>query len=61
MTGDQVEAMMGPPIRKIEWSADGTRNWMYTEQAAATSDYWRRWIFIKDGKVVVVIQDYWWD
>jgi hypothetical protein len=61
MTSTQVESMLGSPLNKVGWSSDGTQNWMFSSQVSPTSDYWRRWVFFKDGKVTQVINDYWWD
>ena len=49
------------PLRKVDWPGNGMQNWMFSDQVAPTSDYWRRWVFIKDGKVVDLVSDYWWD
>jgi hypothetical protein len=61
MSAEEVEAMLGPPLMRAGWGKDGTENWIFTQGASATSDYWRRWIVLKDGKVELVISDYWWD
>ena len=61
MTSEQVESMMGRPIQVFDWPGDGMRNWVYTRGAADTSNYWRRWVMMKGGKVAFVVSDFWWD
>jgi hypothetical protein len=61
MTSAQIESALGSPLRKVDWSGDGAQNWMFSNQVSPTSDYWRRWVFIKDGKVIDLVSDYWWD
>ena len=61
MTTDQVEAILGPPIGKRDWQTPDNQMWAYTDQASATSNYHRRWIMVESGKVIIVINDYWYD
>jgi hypothetical protein len=62
MTSAEVEALIGPPLRKTSWWPD--RNlvcWEYTANRKGGGDYWRRDVFMKDGRVVQVINTYWVD
>lgn len=61
MTSKQVESALGSPLHKISSSEDGNENWMYSTQYTSTSDYQRRWILMKNGRVERVICDYWED
>ena len=61
MPAEEVESILGPPLDKVDRWGGEIQNWRYTNQALPTSDYWRRWIFMKEGKVERVISDYWWD
>lgn len=60
MTPDQVRAILGPPLHDIEWDTV-RRNWTYTEQITATSNYHRRWVFFENDQVTEVVNDYWFD
>jgi hypothetical protein len=57
----EVEAALGPPLTKYPAGDDGVEVWHYTTGATGTSDYWRRWIFMKDGRVESLVDDYWYD
>lgn len=61
MTTDQVEAILGPPIDKLDWATPGVQRWAYTNQVSATSDFHRRWVFVEGEKVANVVNDYWYD
>ena len=58
MTPEEVEAVMGPPLKKILWE-DGSVNWTYSDRPWDTADFSRRWVISTNGKVEVVINDYW--
>jgi hypothetical protein len=59
-TAEVVEMMLGPPLAKWRHSEEA-EFWAYTQGATATSNYWRRWILMENGRVVGVVSDYWWD
>jgi len=65
MSEEDVEAIMGPPLKKVNWSgatypvAGGDENWMYSEPCDSGS-YWRRWVVFGNGKVVAIVQ-IWYD
>jgi hypothetical protein len=62
MTAEEVEALMGPPLSRSAWTAnDPGQMWMYSRGATDTSDYTRRWVYLRDGRVEEVIRDYWYD
>lgn len=58
MTSEEVEGLMGPPLRKLPWPDQNLMIWMYTAKRSGGGDYWRRHVFMKDGKVVQVISMY---
>lgn len=54
MTQQEVEKLMGPPLKKFPWpgtSLDGSVNemWAYTWQADPIDSYYRRWVFFKNA------------
>ncbi|WP_165251743.1 hypothetical protein [Paludisphaera soli] len=57
----EVEEALGPPLTKYPAGDDGVEVWLYTRQATATSDYWRRWVVFKEGRVDDLMNDYWYD
>ncbi len=65
MTGGEVEAIVGPPLRKVLWNQSAeTRDeemWCYSDRQDDTANYWRRWVLFENGKVVLVINDFWFD
>ena len=65
MTAEEVEAIMGPPLRKIPMEhTTGSKDdeqWFYSDQPEATADFWRRWVSFHAGKVTNIISDYWYD
>ncbi|AMV36387.1 hypothetical protein [Planctomyces sp. SH-PL62] len=58
MSADDVEELMGPPLRKGRWSS-GTEVWFYTLGCSETSSYWRRWVHLEAGRVDAIEGDYW--
>ena len=59
MTSEDVEALMGPPLRKTRWWPDRDLVcWEYTAKRKGGGDYWRRDVFMKDGKVVELMDWY---
>lgn len=58
MTADEVVSVLGEPLHRVTWNEDGTENWMYSKQYTSTSNFSRRWIFVKDGRVSDVVMDY---
>lgn len=65
MTRAEVEAIMGRPLRVVPWNQHMGRHdeemWFYSDQPDATANFHRRWVCFEDGKVVVVINDFWVD
>lgn len=61
MTSEEVEALMGPPLEKVPWTQEGFVNWKYTDSRLSFNNYWMRDVFMKDGKVVNVVNIYWVD
>ena len=65
MTHGEVEAIAGRPLRKAPSNqASGINHeemWFYSDRPDPTSNFWRRWVFLKNGKVVTVINDFWVD
>jgi hypothetical protein len=59
-TAAEVEGLLGPPLGRCP-RADGPEVWAYTDGATTTSNYWRRWIVLEDGKVTNIVSDFWWD
>jgi hypothetical protein len=64
MSRDEVEAIVGPPLRKVPWDVltpHEREMWYYSDQHDYTANYWRRWVLFENGKVVDVINDFWLD
>jgi hypothetical protein len=62
MTTAEVEAVMGPPLRKVAWGTPADDEmWFYSDQFNYTANFWRRWLHFQNGKVLVVIDDFWVD
>ena len=51
MTNSQVQAIMGEPIRKNSWNDGGEVDlWMYSV-SPSDGNFWRRWVFFRNGLV----------
>jgi hypothetical protein len=65
MSRAEVEAIVGRPLRKVPWNQNmGPNNeeiWQYSDRPDYTANYWRRWVYFDNGKVVEVINDFWVD
>ena len=65
MTHLEVEAIVGRPLGKAPSNqASGINDeemWFYSDRPGTTSNFWRRWVFFKNGKVVRVVNDFWVD
>jgi hypothetical protein len=65
MSGEEVEAIVGQPLRKVPWNQDmgphDEEMWQYSDRPDYTGNYWRRWVYFENGKVVEVINDFWLD
>jgi hypothetical protein len=70
MTSEEVEELLGPPLKKVPWWQPGVSgqpvwgqpgdvNWLYTESRPGYSDYWMRNVLMRDGKVIQVQSAYW--
>ncbi|QEH32340.1 hypothetical protein OJF2_08100 [Aquisphaera giovannonii] len=60
MTAGQVLSILGPPLDRRPWG-EGVEAWRYSNQYTYTSDFDRRWLFLRDGVVQSIANDYWWD
>ncbi|WP_165227495.1 hypothetical protein [Aquisphaera insulae] len=60
MTADKVLAILGPPLTKLR-AGDGPEAWLYSDQYHDTANFDRRWVFMKDGVVESIVNDYWED
>ncbi len=66
MTPNEVESILSRPIRKDSTSQRWApcENWIYSEPpppGTLGDNYWRRWVLFEDGKVSVVVDDYYED
>jgi hypothetical protein len=61
MTTNQVQAIMGAPIRKNSWVDGGDIElWRYSD-SPGDGNCWRRWVFFKNGKVYWIDSRFWLD
>jgi hypothetical protein len=61
MSTNQVETIIGAPISKNSWIDGGdVELWRYTE-SPSDGDYWRRWVFFRNGKVYRIDSRFWVD
>jgi hypothetical protein len=71
MTSEQVELLLGPPLKKVPWwqpgvggqpvwGQPGDVNWLYTEcgHVIGYKWYWMRNVLMRDGKVIEVQSAY---
>jgi outer membrane protein assembly factor BamE (lipoprotein component of BamABCDE complex) len=60
-----VEKIMGRPLGVVPWNQDtGPQDremWYYTDRPDPTANFHRRWVVFENGKVVAVINDFWYD
>ena len=65
MTREEVEAIVGPPLRKVPWNESAgsphEEMWQYSDRRDYTANYWRRWVLFEDDKVLEIISDFWFD
>ena len=65
MTTDEVESIIGQPLRKVPWrqftTSPDEEMWFYSSRRDETANYWRRAILVQNGKVTDVIDDFWVD
>jgi hypothetical protein len=65
MSRGEVEAIVGRPLRKVPWNQEtgphDEEMWYYSDQPNATANFSRRWVCFENGKVVAVINDFWFD
>ena len=59
MSAKEVESIMGPPLKKIRYVDDEL--WYYSDQPNEVANYWRRWVHIRQGRVMAITSDYWID
>ena len=58
MTADEVEALLGRPLRRIE-QADGSWLWTFSDRDDDTCDFEMRWIYLRDGMVQTIVNRHW--
>jgi hypothetical protein len=61
MTPNEVEAILGRPIRKDPTSKSSARWWIYSEpppHGTIGDNYWKRWVLLDDDKVSAIEDDY---
>jgi hypothetical protein len=65
MTREEVKSIIGAPIRVQPRREDAGRRdeetWEYSDRRDYTANFWRRWVLFENGKVVVVVSDFWVD
>lgn len=66
MSQQQVEMIMGPPLKKVSWPGTSTDDtveemWAYTWQATSTDSYYRKWLFFSGGHISEIVNDIWID
>jgi hypothetical protein len=61
MTSAEVEALLGPPLKKVPWPQAGVVIWLYTDKRFKRGDYWRRDVFMTNDGVSEVMSTYWID
>lgn len=61
MTSAEVEALVGPPLEKVPWPEEGVVIWLYTDKRYNRGNYWKRDVFMNNGKVDRIISMYWID
>jgi hypothetical protein len=65
MTGAEVEAVIGPPLRKRRRNERAKPSneelWEYSARRDDAANFWRRWVFFEDNKVSHIISDFWVD
>jgi hypothetical protein len=64
MTPNEVESILGRPIRKDSTSQSWSPCWIYSEpppHGTIGDNYWRRWVLFDDGRVSGIVDDYYED
>lgn len=65
MSAREVESIMGHPLKKVRWGQntgeDDLEMWCYSDQPNVVADFWRRWVYFRQGKATDIINDYWID
>jgi hypothetical protein len=62
MTSSEVEALIGPPLRRVPWWPNqGLVCWEYSNSRPGSSKhYWRRDVFVEDDTVIEIMSWYEW-
>jgi hypothetical protein len=60
MSAREIESIMGSPLKKVPMTGD-YELWYYSDQVNALSSYWRRWVYVRHGKAMEVVNVYWVD
>ena len=61
MDTGEVEAILGPPLSKTPWDDGHTVLWKYSDQLGSMDNFWKRWIYIEDGKVNWIVNEFYRD
>jgi hypothetical protein len=62
MSSTEVKNLLGSPL-KIERDEPivGGDTWKYSDQKTISDNFYRRWLIIKDNKIVDIFNDFWYD
>lgn len=58
MTASEMERIIGMPMSKTKWN-DGSVVWAYSDRYDDTCNFERRWVFVKNGRIEAIVNDYW--
>ena len=62
MSCEQVEAIIGAPLRKVLWPVPaGDEDWWYSKAPERDGNYWRRWVSFRNNRVVATVSRFWID
>ncbi len=61
MSAREIESIMGHPLKKVQFTGDDHELCYYSDQTNAVSSFWRRWVYVRQGKATEIINDYWID
>jgi hypothetical protein len=61
MSASEIESIMGQPLKKVPMSGDNHELWYYSDQINVLSSYWRRWVYVRQGKATEIVNEYWVD
>jgi hypothetical protein len=58
MTAAEVEAVMGPPLARID-HGDWKALWTYSDRDDDTCGFQKRWVYLETGKVTIIENTTW--